>query len=411
MGFLNVLNETTPNTPAAGVSAIFSDSNNNGRISCIHPSGHTDILSPIYGNNQLTNGGFDFIQRWPVALTTNTQTTPGNRYLMHDQWALVSQPTASIQVGRIDSYTTAITGSVTRYYAQLKQVVGAGKVMYVNFLEQRDTANLRGKIVRFQIKYATGAWGSGSALRLGCIQNNASATGDTIATTFISAFGANSADPTLGTNLAYVAPLTTGLDGDNLTGAAGGNALQITNPGASATFVRASGLFTVPTNCVNIGFAIWTDSQLSVNDVLNLAEAKVVIGQEINDYNPIAFEVELERAQRYYCKTFALDTAPAQAVGIGAGEWSFAATVAAAAANVSGRFLFPVRQMKTPGTVTFYNPASSNAFVRDVTHSADCTVTTAVNTSDTGVSLTCTPTAAGTVGGDLRVHLTADAGF
>ena len=409
MGFLNILNEATPNTPAAGVSAIFSDINNNGRISCTHPSGHTDILSPIYGNNQLTNGGFDFIQRWSPTLSTNTQTTPGNRYLMHDQWGLVSQ-TASCQVGRIDAYTTPITGSVTRYYAQLKQITGAGKVMYVNFLGQRDTANLRGKVVRFQIKYATGAWGSGSALRLGCIQNNASATGDTIATVFASAFGANLADPTLGTNLAYVAPLTTGLDGDNLTGAAGTNALQITNPAANATFVRASGLFTVPTNCVNIGFAIWSDSQLNVNDVLNLAEAKVVIGQEINDWNPISIEFELERAQLWCAKSFALDTAPAQAITIGTGEWSFAGTVAGAAANVSGRILFPVRMNKTP-TVTFYNPASANAYVRDVTHSADCTVTTAVNASDTGVSLTCTPTATGTVGGDLRVHWLADAGF
>ncbi len=409
MGFLAILNEATPNTPGAGISDFFSDINNNGRLSCIHPSGHVDIISPIYGNNQLTNGGFDFIQRWSPTLSTNTQTTPGNRYLMHDQWALVSQ-TASTQVGKIDSYTTPITGSVTRYYAQLKQITGAGKVMYCQFLEQRDTANLRGKVVRFQIKYATGVWASGSALRMGCIQNNSSATGDTIASTFVSTFGSNSTDPTLGTNLAYVAPLTTGLDGATLGGAAGTNAMQIANPGANAAFARASGCFTVPSNCVNIGFAIWTDSQLSVNDVLNLAEAKAIIGQEINDWNPISIEVELERAQRYCAKTFALETAPAQSVGVGTGEWSFVGTVAGANANVSGRWLAPVRMLKSP-TVTFYNPASANAFVRDVTHSADCTVTTAVNASDTGVSLTCTPTAAGTVGGDLRVHLLADSGF
>jgi hypothetical protein len=410
MGILALYREATPNTPGANIDEIFADINDNGRIKVVHNSGHVDILSPVFEYNYLINGGFDFIQRWPTALTTNTQTTPGNRYLMHDQWALVAQ-TASCQVGRIDAYTTPITGSVSRYYAQLKQITGAGKVMYGQFLEQKDTANLRGMTVRFHIWYAAGAWGSGSALRLGCIQNNSSATGDTIATTFVSAFGSNSADPTLGTNLAYVSPLTTGLDGCTLAGAAGTGAAQIAAPTASGTFARASALFTVPSNCVNIGFFIWTDSQMSVNDVLNLSQAKLVLGQEVQNWNPMSYEMELERVQRYYVKTFLIDTAPVQNAGTGSGEWSFVGTVAGANANVSGRFLFPVRQRLAAPTVTFFNPAAANAFVRDVTHSADCTVTTAVNNTDTGVSLTCTPTAAGTVGGDLRVHLTAESGL
>jgi hypothetical protein len=153
------------------------------------------------------------------------------------------------------------------------------------------------------------------------------------------------------------------------------------------------------------------DSQMSVNDVLNLAQAKMVIGQEIQNWNPMSYEMELERAQRFYAKTFLIDTAPVQNAGTGTGEWSFVETVAGANANVSGRFLFPVRQRLAAPTVTFFNPAAANAFVRDVTHSADCTVTTAVNNTDTGVSLTCTPTSAGTVGGDLRVHLTAESGL
>lgn len=402
--------ETTPNTPASGWTGIYNDSADLNREKSIHSSGAVDILSPNARFNYLINGGMDFIQRWSPTLSTNTQTTSGNRYLMADQWAIVSQ-TASVQVGRIDAYTTPITGSVTRFYGQYKQITGAGKLMVCQFLEQRDTSNLRGKTVRFQMKIATGAWGSGSALRMGVIQNNVSATGDTIATTFISAFGSNSVDPTLGTNLAFVAPLTTGLDGATLAGAAGVNALQIANPGASAVFTRVSGLFTVPSNCVNIGVAIWTDSQMSVNDVLNLAEAQLIIGQEINDWNPMSFEIEMERAQRFYAKTFLIDTAPAQNAGAGTGEWSFVGTVAGANANVSGRFLFPVRQRLAAPAVTFFNPAAANAFVRDVTHSADATVTTAVNNTDTGVSLTCTPTSAGTVGGDLRVHLTSESGL
>lgn len=399
--------ETTPSAPSGSTVALFADTNDNSRLKLQHPNGAIDIISETNRYNYLVNGGFDFIQRWPTALTTNTQTTPGNRYINHDNWSGVFQ-TASCQAARIDAIAAAETGLSARYYAQLKQVTGAGKVGYFQVLEAKDTAPLRGKTVRFQFKYKTGVWAGASALRAGIVQNNSSATADTVASSFVTAFGGTSVDFTFGTNLALVAPLTTGLDGCTLAGAAGTSAVQIANPGASSAWARASFLVTVPTSCVNLIVGIWTDGQMSVNDVLNLAEAGLYYGQEINDWNPLSYSDEYIRAARFYQKTFAIDTAPVQNVAIGTGEWSFVETIAGANANVSGRFLFGVRMRTTP-TVTFFNPANADAFVRDVTHSANATVTTAVNTSDTGVSLTCTPTVAGTVGGDLRVHLTAEA--
>lgn len=398
--------EVTPSAPSGSNVSVYTDSADNNRVKAQHATGAIDSLSPNARYNYLVNGGFDFIQRWPTTLTTNTQTTPGQRYLMHDNWAIVSQ-TASVQAARIDSITTPIVGSVTRYYAQLKQITGAGKVTYCQVVEGKDMAALRGKTVRFQIKVATGAWGGASALRLGMIQNNSSATMDTVATTFYSAFSATSTDPLLGTNLAYITPTIPESSAVTQPTVLNG-AVQIANPGASATFTRYSALFVVPATAVNIIVAIWSDGQLAINDVLNLAEAGLYYGQEINDYNPLSYSDEYVRCARYYQKTFLIDTAPIQNAGTGTGEWSFVETIAGANANVSGRYLFGTRMRTTP-TVTFMNPAAGNAFVRDVTHSADATVTTAVNTSDAGVSLTCTPTAAGTVGGDLRVHATYEA--
>jgi hypothetical protein len=409
MGDINILKEGTPTTPGTNTATIFADTNDFARVKGVHDDGRVDFLSENQSYNYLINGGMDFIQRWSPTLSTNTQTTQGNRYYNADRWAIVSQ-TTSLQVGRIDSLTTAITGSVTRYYGQYKQITGAGKAMVCQFLEYKDTANLRGKTVRLQIKVATGAWGSGSALRMGLIQNNVSATADTIATTFVSAFGANSTDPTLGTNLAYVAPLTTGLLNATLAGAAGTSALQIANPGASATFLLISGLFVVPTNCVNIGVALWTDSQMSVNDVLNIAEAQLISGQGINDWNPLSYQQEKERALRLCESSFPFDVAPVQNNGVNTGEMKWTAGIVGAGAERSPaiQLAVPKRITIASGNVTFYNPATSNAQVRDETAGGDCSATAFVAGSDRNFAVTCTGNAGGVVGGLLGLHFLVD---
>ncbi len=407
MADISFAKEATPSTPATNTVVLFNDTNDIQRLKCIHDDGRVDTLSENNRYNYLVNGGMDFIQRWSPTLSTNTQTTPGNRYINLDNWALTSQ-TASCQVGRIDSITTAITGSVTRYYGQYKQITGAGKVMITQAVEGKDMAALRGKVVRFQIKVATGAWGSGSALRLGLFQNNVSATMDTIATTFVSAFGANSTDPTLGTNLAYVSP--TLVDGGTLTGAGGSAAMQIASPGASATFTRYSATFTVPSNAVNIIVALWTDSQMSVNDVLNVAEAGLYLGQEINDYNPISFSEEKLRVQRYYESSFPPDVAPVQNNAVNTGEMKWTAGIIAAATERSPSVMMkvPKRITITSGQTTFYNPAATNGQVRDETAGADCSATAFVAGSESNFAITCTGNVSTIVGGLLGVHWAVD---
>ena len=402
--------EAQPNAPAGSTVIDYVDSADNNRRKAIHASGTVDILSETNRYNYLVSGGFDFIQRWPTALTTNTQTTQGTRYLMHDQWSLVSQ-TASCQVARIDTIAAPETGITARYYGELKQITGAGKVMYVNILEAKDTAPLRGKTVRFHIKYKTGVWGSGSALRMGVFQNNSSATADTVvSTTFVSAFGANSTDPTLGTNVAYISPLTTGLDGVTTNGAGGTTAGQIANPGASSAWTRASALFTIPTNCVNIMVAFWTDSQMSVNDIFYLTEAGLYLGQEINDWNPLSSSEEKLRVQRFYESSFPPDTAPVQNNGVNTGEMKWTAGIIGTGAEKSPaiQLAVPKRITITTGQTVIYNPAAANAQVRDETAGGDCSATAFVAGSERNFALTCTGNAGTIVGGLLGAHWSVD---
>lgn len=392
----------------AGYTLTMPDTNNIGRVTTKQPDGRAEVLSPNSRFNYLVNGGMDFIQRFSPTLSTNTQSLLG-RQMNLDNWGLTSF-VASGQAGRIDNLTTPIAGSVSRYYAQYKQITSPGKIAITQAVEYRDMAKLRGRTVRFQIKIATGAWGSGSALRMGFIQNNVSATADTIAAGFYGAASANGTDPTNGTNLAYITPIlpeSSAVTQPTIVG----SAMQIANPGANLTFTRYSCCCVVPSNCVNLIVAIWTDSQISANDVLNLAEAQLIDGQEINDWHPMSYEIELARCQRYYEKTFAVDTAPAGNVGVNTGEFKYAAPITTTGTERSPSFILKVvkRIAVTSGHVTFLTPGATTAGqAEDETGTLACSSTTFVAGSDSNFAITAVGNASTAVGNIIGVHMTIE---
>lgn len=79
----------------------------------------------------------------------------------------------------------------------------------------------------------------------------------------------------------------------------------------------------------------------------------------------------LRRCQRYLSKSFPLATAPAQALG--AGVTGYFEITSQAAALFGGTVFLPVRMCKAP-TLTTYNPVSANANWRDLSNSADRSV-------------------------------------
>lgn len=123
------------------------------------------------------------------------------------------------------------------------------------------------------------------------------------------------------------------------------------------------------------------------------------------EYRP--FGLELMLCQRYYCKTFAYGTAPAQNVGIDTGPFNF--QVIAASTTAGGRWQFPVTMRATPGTVTLFNPAATNAEIRNRGTSADFSSSSTINASDTGVYVFGTAAAGSSAGNAAAVHITASA--
>jgi len=111
---------------------------------------------------------------------------------------------------------------------------------------------------------------------------------------------------------------------------------------------------------------------------------------------------------RYYEKTFTYATAPAQNVGTTQQHHRFPATATGAATQKSSTIYYTVPKRTSTPTITFYNPAATNAQARDNTAGADCSSTTAVASSEFGFHYDCTGNASTAIGNSIIVHWTAE---
>lgn len=143
---------------------------------------------------------------------------------------------------------------------------------------------------------------------------------------------------------------------------------------------------------------------------LDIADAQLEEGSEATRFERLGYLEQEQWAQRFFAKSFARATAPAQNAGNGTGEITFIAGKAGAAAEASHRILFPVRMRVAPSAaVTLYNSAAANAQVRDQTAAADCSSAAVANITDQGFHVTATGNASTAVGNVLGVHYSATA--
>ena len=93
-------------------------------------------------------------------------------------------------------------------------------------------------------------------------------------------------------------------------------------------------------------------------------------GQVASDFEFLPHDVNLQRCQRYYQKTFAYATTPAQNISAN----NFIVTVVAGNTSDSrGGYFFPV-EMRTAPTITTFNPYATNSSFRKPNSSTDVAV-------------------------------------
>lgn len=396
MSRLRLNQSATPSAPATGKSDDYLDSAD-ARRKVKHADGRTEVLSPSnFLGNYLHNGGFMFAQRQaPGTLTTYNSTL---RTYAADRWAAVNE-NASLQYQRVDTSSSPETGLAARFYGRYKKITNAGKFIVSQVIEGVDAQTLRGRNVRFQARLRCSV-ASSMTVRMALLQLTSAGTVDTVPASIASAFGAAATDPTWGTNLSAITP--------NLTESTGTISGAGITCATTTSWQRFSATFTVPSSCKNLVVVIFTHNQPAANDELNIAEAGLYDGEQIMDWSPRPLQQELALCQRYYCKTFNVDTAPATNIGVNTGEFRFQAGKAAATAELSPTVFFPVPMRQAPGTVTLYNPAAANAQVRDITGAVDCSASAVAGATERGAYVSATGNAATAVGNHLGIHLTFD---
>lgn len=328
-------------------------------------------------NNFLANGSFNFAQRQtPGTLTTKSNDTYGP-----DRWRM-SRENTDFQYQRNDAH--AESGLTSRYYGSFKKITSTGKLMVYQILEGANSGALKGKTVIFQARMKAS---SAKTIRMAVLELQNAGTMDTIPGTFVSAWGANSTDPTLGSNLAIV------------------TAAQ--SKSVTTAWQNFSVSVTVPSNSKNVIVAVWSDSQFAANDILHIAEAGLYVSNVVQVWKPRPYAEDLLMCQRYYWKSFDIDIAPAQ----NAGNQYGTRVSAVAAGAVTHRFppiFFPAPMFKAQ-TFTFYNPGAANAQARDVTAGADCTATAVGASTQVLLDINCTGPAGGAVNDSIIVAVTAEA--
>lgn len=399
MGFIDIAQETTPTAPSAGTARIFSDSADSGRVKVKLPDNQLYILNMSgFDKNVIINGGMDFFQRQNPTAATSVGGSTTARTQGPDRWGCTASA-ANCTVQRVDTNASPETGLAARFYLRAIKTTGAGKVCFSQVVESHPTMPLRGRTVRLQLKMKR-AVAAAMTVRVGLVQNNSSATADTIAATFISSFAGT--DPTLGTNLAYIVPEAN----TNIGGTISGNALECT---LGTGWVMYAAVFIVPSNCKNIIPVIFSAANMATTDELHISEVGLYDGPDVIDWIPMPFAVEQERIRRFYEKSFLVDTAPAQNVGVNSGEVRGVAGKAGAVAN-AGFIPIPFRTEKRASpTVTVFNPAAANALARNITGAADMGATTITGTTAQNTYTNSTGVAATAVGDLIAIHFTADA--
>lgn len=290
-----------------------------GRVSSGATLSSTDLPQR---HNLLANGGAWFWQRQtPGTLTTRL----GDQYCA-DRWYTLTQ-TTSIQTART-------TGNTGPYAIQLKQhQVAAQRMGVAQIVENLNSHPMRGRTLRLQFNAKCSTT---TTLRFAILEWTG--TADTVTSVVVN-------DWTSGTYTAgnfFLASSVT---------VAGVGSLSV---GTSYTACSLSA--TISASCNNLIVFVWTEGTAAQNVTVELAEVMLCDADLSRAWLPQPLSEELLRCQRFYQKSYAVDTAPATATSVGAVGYYAAGTNGEWAPNVTY-----VQEMRATPTLVFYSTATGTA--------------------------------------------------
>lgn len=342
----------------------------------------TDVawVTPPYAlGNRLINGEFAIWQRG-TSLSSQADDSYG---AMGDRWYILTQ-TGTIAGARQDN---PFDGA--RFSGQLTQSqASAQRIGVAQIVEGRNCINLRGQAVTFYGRFKISA-----DQDIRCAILEWTGAEDTVTSDFVNDW----------TSSTYTA--SNFFSGTSYTVTA---VKEYASPGTGWVDFFITG--TLGSSVTNLVVFLWTEGTAAQNVTLSMANCGLVRGSVAPPkHEPRPFTHEMLLCQRYYWKSFPLDTTPAQNAGR---DGSILDTQGGAASTsqqgVRVRFPTPMRAVPT---CTGYNPAAANAQIRNVSAATDWSGTTFDTAQDSQEAISFYGTSpAGSSGGQgAAIHATASA--
>ena len=339
----------------------------------------TVVPSSSFLRNHLINGNFAIAQRGTSFVSGANNDDTYNL----DRWYVLSDGNDVVD---ITQSTTEVPANGSQTSIALDVETTTKKFGIAQIIEQRNCQGLIGNTVTVSFKAKVSSTTKLDNVK--CAIVAWSGTADTVTSDIISAWNVEGTNPTLIANATY----------ENTPAN-----LNVTT--SWATYSVSAAVDTASTK--NIIVFIWSDvTDTTAGDFLYITDVQIEVGALATPFERRPIGTELALCQRYYFKTFPLETAPAQNVGT-TGAYRFAQLVAGASSAAYSGFSFPVLMRIAP-TITTFNTSAANAQARNTTANADYSSTSAGG-SEWGWSFTATGPGTGQVGQQSWVHITASA--
>ena len=323
--------------------------------------------------NRIINGDFSVWQRGTAGQTLTSSLAYGGP----DRWAAVQFTSAAGSVGQNASVPSGVGA---RFCARVGRNNGSALTNSIVFVQAIETANsisLAGQQVTLSYYAKIGANFSGASNQINCILRTGTGTDDTANNGYQGAW-------------------------------AGAGAPINSNDTLTTSWQRFSHTVTLGSTVSELmtDFRYAPSGTAGADDNFYLWGVQLEPGPVATPFEFRTFATELELCRRYFQKSFPYATTPAQNSGVTGGVVA-KNPIANGVPNMWIKFS---PSMRVTPTVTTYNPSATNANWRDVSASADVTVTLdhpgAVGESGVSVGSNSTVT---TINDDLVIHYSAAA--
>lgn len=283
------------------------------------------------GQNFIINGGFRIAQRGVSFTSATTPANSDDTYLL-DRWVLLSEGNDIVDVTQEASVVpTGLSHAIKLEVETANKQFG---ILYI--LENKDALALVGKAVSLSFK-ARMAAADDNTHSLKAVVLAWSSTADAVTSDVVDAWGAT---PT------YVANWTA----ENVPDS---NALT-----TSWQTFNINNISIDTASTTNVAVFIFCDQTDGVvDDAVYISAVKLEIGSSATDFIPAPIEDEISRCQRYFEKSFVMDTTPAYSVTV---NRQMLACGSGGFSNSYCSFFFKTRKFKQP-TMTYYNPHAASA--------------------------------------------------